>query len=76
MIGMAAAYLSGLFFASFFTDKSETAILLFAVSVLFFVTKINHFSRYDLYTIVFYFLTAFTASTTYTLNCYDDVTDF
>lgn len=75
-IGVASAYLSGLFFASFFTDKSETAILLFAASVVFFVTKINHFSRYDLYIIVFSFLTAFTASTTYTLHCYYDITDF
>lgn len=76
MIGMATAYLSGLFFASFFTDKYETAILLFVISIAFFIAKLKNFSRYDLYIIFFSFSTAFTVSMTYTLYCYYDIVDF
>lgn len=76
MIGMASTYLSGLFFASFFTDKYGTVVLLFFVALVFSIAKIKHFSRYDLYIIFFSFLTAFTVGTMYTLHCYYDVTDF
>ncbi|MCM1133120.1 MAG: ComEC/Rec2 family competence protein [Ruminococcus flavefaciens] len=75
MIGASSAYLSGLFFASFFTDKSGIILLITASVIVFLIAKARNFSRFDLYIIIFSFLTAFTVSMTYTLKC-SYVTDF
>lgn len=76
MIGAAAAYLSGLFFASFFTDKFGIILIIIIPVIVFEIAKVRKFSRFDLYIIFFSFLTALTVSLTYTLKCYYSVTDF
>lgn len=76
MIGAAAAYMSGLFFASFFISKSGIIILSAAAVILYLIGRVRKFSRFDFYVIVFSFLTAFTVSTTYSLNCYYKITEY
>ncbi len=76
MVGIASAYLSGLFFASFFTDKSEIIILIAVSVIIAVIAKVRQFSRFDMYIIIFSFLTAFTVNMKYTLDCYYGATDF
>lgn len=76
MIGASAAYMSGLFFASFFINKSGIIILPITAVILYLIGKERKFSRLDFYIIVFSFLTAFTVSTAYTLNYYFKITEY
>lgn len=76
MIGAAGAYMSGLFFASFFADIYGLVILSAVVVILLVIAKVRKFSRFDLYIIFLSFLTAFTVSMTYTLNCYCNIIEF
>lgn len=76
MIGISSAYLSGLFFASFFIDKYGLILLIPVSVIVVVVAKVRKFSRFDLYMIVFSFLTAFTVNLVYTVNCYLSVTEF
>lgn len=76
MIGASAAYMSGLFFASFFINKSGIIILPITAVILYLIGRERKFSRFDFYIIVFSFLTAFTVSTAYTLNYYFKITEY
>ena len=76
MIGAAAAYMSGLFFASFFINKSGIIILSAISIILYLIGRVRKFSRFDFYIIIFSFLTAFTVSTAYSLNCYCKITEY
>lgn len=76
IVGAASAYLSGLFFASFFTDKSGIIMLTAAAILVVVIAKVRQFSRFDLYIIIFSFLIAFTVNMKYTLDCYCGATDF
>lgn len=76
MIGVASAYLSGLFFASFFTDKWGIIMLTVVCVLIAVIAKIRSFSRFDLYIIIFSFLTAFTVNMKYTLDCYCGAINF
>lgn len=68
--------MSGLFFASFFINKSGIIILSAVCLILYLIFKVRKFSRFDFYVIIFSFLTAFTVNTAYTLNCYYKVTEY
>ncbi|MDE5853772.1 MAG: ComEC/Rec2 family competence protein, partial [Ruminococcus sp.] len=76
MIGAAAAYMSGLFFASFFINKSGIIILSAVSIILYLIGRARKFSRFDFYIIIFSFLTAFTVSTAYSLNCYFKIIEY
>ncbi len=76
MVGIASAYLSGLFFASFFTDITGIIMIIAGSVIVAVIAKVRNFSRFDLYIIIFSFLTAFTVNMKYTLDCYCKVTDF
>lgn len=76
MIGASAAYMSGLFFASFFINKSGIIILPIIAVILYLIGRERKFSRFDFYIIIFSFLTAFTVSTSYTLNYYFKITEY
>ena len=73
MIGAAASYIAGLFFASFFMGAIPFLILA-AFAVI--TGKLNKFSRHDYILIAISFLTAFTVSTCYTKFRYDRVTAY
>lgn len=75
MIGISSAYLSGLFFASFFIDRYGLLLLVPVSVIVFVVAKVQKFSRFDVYAIVFSFLTAFTVNLVYTVNFYLSATD-
>lgn len=73
IIGAAAAYMSGLFFASFFTDLSGI-IAAAAVGLAFAAVCIKRgFSRADLAMMSICFMTAVGANTAYTRLAYDPV---
>lgn len=76
MIGASAAYMSGLFFASFFINKSGIIILPIIAVILYLIGRERKFSRFDFYIIIFSFLTAFTVSASYTLNYYFKITEY
>lgn len=76
MIGISSAYLSGLFFASFFIDRYGFILLIPVSVIIIAVAKVRKFSRFDLYAIVFSFLTALTVNLVYTVNYYLPATEF
>ncbi|MDE5569472.1 MAG: competence protein ComEC family protein, partial [Ruminococcus sp.] len=76
MVGVSSAYLSGLFFASFFINIYGFIILAAVSVIVVVIAKVRNFSRFDLYIIIFSFLAAVTVSMTYTLRNYCAVTDF
>lgn len=71
MIGAAAAYMSGLFFAFFFTDIYG-GVMLAAVSVIvFYGAKKRGFGIRDLCIIAVFFLMAFGVGKLHDYLCYD-----
>lgn len=73
MIGAAASYIAGLFFASFFMGAIPFLIIA-AFAVI--IGRLNRFSRHDYILISVSFVLAFTVSTCYTQFRYDRITSY
>lgn len=73
MIGAAAAYLSGLFFASFITGIKAIVLLVCAGGVVFICGKRRGFRTADYLCIIIFFGMALTANRLYTVFCYDRI---
>lgn len=73
MIGAAAAYMSGLFFASFFTGTTAVLLIFFAAvcAVIYGISR--NFKLKDYIIIVTAFAVSFSANKLYTINRYDKV---
>ena len=76
MIGAAAAYISGLFFASFFFDKFGALMAVCAALLTAAYGRIKRFSRADLFLIVFAFAAAVTVNRLYTELYYSRIVSY
>lgn len=76
IVGVSSAYLSGLFFSSFFINIYGFIILAAVSVIVVVIAKVRNFSRFDLYIIIFSFLAAVAVSMTYTLRNYCAITNF
>lgn len=72
MIGAAAAYMSGLFFASFFTEGSGLLLAGCLISVLFVVTRFVKISTADFLVLAIFFGISCTAGTLYNQFVYNE----
>lgn len=72
MIGAAAAYMSGLFFASFFTEGSGLLLAGCLISVLFVVTRFVKISTADFLILAIFFGISCTAGTLYNQFVYNE----
>ncbi|MCM1529571.1 MAG: ComEC family competence protein [Alistipes sp.] len=73
MIGAAAAYLSGLFFASFFTGTAAAVLLICAAVIIFICGSRRGFKAADYICIVICFMAAVTVNRLYTVFRYDKI---
>ncbi len=71
MIGAAAAYMSGLFFASFFTFGSGLLFAVITVALLLLMSRKSGIKKSDIIMLVSFFVTALCVSTVYTTVKYD-----
>lgn len=76
MIGAAAAYVSGLFFASFFFDSTSILLALSAVVILAVYGKIRSFKAVDYIIIALFFAGAVAVNRCYTHFVYDKITSY
>ena len=76
MIGAAAAYMSGLFFAFFFTDIYGVVMLAAISVIVFFGAKKRGFGIRDLCIIAVFFLMAFSVGKLYDYLCYDMIMNY
>lgn len=76
MIGAAAAYLSGLFFASFFTGAKAAVLIISAAVTVFICGSRRGFRMADYMCIIICFGTAITVNRAYTAFCYDRITSY
>lgn len=76
MIGAAAAYMSGLFFASFFAEISAIPMIAALALVVLAVGMRRNFSKGDFIMLAVTFAIAFGANTAYTRLCFDPVTAY
>lgn len=73
MIGAAAAYLSGLFFASFFTGTKAAFLLIGAAVVVFICGRYRGFRAADYLCVILCFSMAITVNRLYTVFRYDKI---
>lgn len=76
MIGAAAAYVSGLFFASFFFDKLGIFMLLSAISAVVVYGRLKRFKAVDYIIIALFFSAAVSVNRCYTHFVYDKITAY
>lgn len=76
MIGAAAAYMSGLFFASFFTEGSDLLLLAGLLPVFFIIMKLLKYPMKDFVIIAAFFTAACTAGKLYTYFVYDKIVKY
>lgn len=77
MIGAAAAYLSGLFFASFFFENAKAMLILIAISLAVFTAgKIKGLKSVDFIIIAVFFCGAVTVNRLYTSLHYDRIISY
>lgn len=76
MIGAAAAYMSGLFFASFFTEGSDLLLLAVLFPVFFLIQKITGFHKKDIAAVILIFAAACSIGCLYNLLVYEKITDY
>lgn len=76
MIGAAAAYMSGLFFAFFFTDIYGVVIFAAVSVIVFFGAKKRGFGMRDLCIIAVFFLIAFGVGKLHDYLCYDMIMNY
>ena len=74
MIGTAAGYMSGSFFAFFFSGRSAAAVLVLTAAVLIAGAKLKRLDRYDLLNISAFFAAAVIAGTAFSSHV-DDMTE-
>lgn len=73
MIGAAAAYMSGLFFASFFTGGSDLLLIAGLLPIFFIITSAIKLPRCDSILIAVSFCTAYCVSTCYSQTVYENI---
>lgn len=73
MIGASAAYMSGLFFASFFTDNAALPLFLAVLIFFVFLSRKQGFKKADYIVIAVSFTAAFSVFTLYTHTRYDRI---
>lgn len=76
MIGAAAAYVSGLFFASFFFDSTGILLALSVVVILAVYGKMRSFKIADYLIIAMFFIGAVTVNRCYTHFVYEKITSY
>lgn len=76
MIGAAASYMSGLFFAFFFTNIYGFVMLAVIIAIVFTGAKKRGFGVRDLCIIAVFFLTAFGVGKLYNYLCYDMIMNY
>ncbi len=76
MIGAAAAYLSGLFFASFFNIGSKAVLFASAVIIIILILKFKGFTLKDFILLTVFFTISATYSFLYTRNVYDRIISY
>lgn len=77
MIGAAAAYLSGLFFASFFFENAEAMLILMAILLaVAIIGKIKGLKSVDFIIIIVFFFSAVTVNRLYTSQHYNRIISY
>ncbi len=76
MIGAAAAYMSGLFFASFFTGGSDLLLLAGLLPIFFIICAAIKLPKSDVILLLTVFAVAFTCGSLYERFVYDKITSY